>query len=332
MTPLLAALLQQQISPPNDPLGMFPPAASSNAGNSDWVFYFIFWTCLVVLAGVTVMTLWFAWRYRRSRVGLIPEDSPHHSTTLEIVWSVVPAGFLVAMFWYGFKDYDDRRNVPEDSYQINVRGQKWNWTFSYPNGWDDSELHVPPNQNVSLRIESSDVLHSVFIPAFRVKLDAVPGRYNWLWFDAVIPGTYPMYCAEYCGQQHSQMDARVVVHESRADFDAWLNKVSNIDILPPAEAGMKVFNIAGCAACHSLGTNNLTGPGLGGKWGKPRQLADGTTVTFDDNYVRESILNPNIKLAPGFAPNLMPQNFSATLTDKKIDYLIALIQSKGDAQ
>lgn len=332
MMPFLAALLQQQIAPPNDPLGMFPPAASTNAGNSDWVFYFIFWTCLVVLIGVCVATLWFAWRYRRSRVGLMPEDSPHHSTTLEIVWSVIPAFFLVAMFWYGFKDYEDRRNVPDDSYPINVRAQKWSWTFVYPNGWEDNELHVPPNENVSLRLESSDVLHSVFIPAFRVKIDAVPGRYNWLWFNSHVPGEYPMYCTEYCGQQHSQMDARVVVHPSRADYDAWLSKVSNIDALPPAEAGLKVYQVAGCSACHSIDGSASTGPSFANMWGKPRQLADGSTVTFDENYVRESILNPNAKLAAGFAPNLMPANFAQSLDDKKIGYLLALIQSKGGAQ
>lgn len=332
MTLLLAALLQQQISPPNDPLGMFPPAASHNAGYSDWVFYFIFWTCLVVLVGVCVATIWLAVKYRRSKVGMIPQDSPHHSTTLEIVWSVVPSFFLVAMFWYGFKDYEDRRNIPADSYEILTRGQKWAWSFAYPNGYESTELHVPPNEAVRIRLESVDVLHSFFVPAFRVKLDAVPGRYNWVWFDAITPGTYPLYCAEYCGQQHSQMDAKVIVHESRAEFDAWLAKESDWSRLTPEQAGEKVYMVAGCVACHSLTGGTGTGPSFAGLWGTQRALADGTSVTFDENYVRESILNPNAKLSAGFAPNLMPANFAQTLNDDKISWLIALIKSKGPAQ
>jgi cytochrome c oxidase subunit 2 len=338
MTPIPAAPPPQEpkISPPYDPLDMFPPNASSNAGFSVWVYYFIFWTCLVVLVAVCVATVWFAWKYRRSKVGLMPQDSPHHSTTLEIVWSVIPSFFLVAMFWYGFVDYEDRRNVPDDSYPIQARGVKWNWTFIYPNGFEWPELHVPPGEPVSLRIESLDVLHSVFIPAFRVKMDAVPGRYNWLWFNANPPEggpvTYPLYCTEYCGQQHSQMDARVIVHESRAAFDAWLAKESSIENLTLEEKGLRVYRTAGCVACHSLDGATGTGPTFAGAWGRPRQLADGSTVTFDENYVRESILNPNAKLAAGFPPNVMLGNFAQTLNDEKISWLIALIQSKGGAQ
>lgn len=333
MMPPLAALLQQQhISPPNDPLGMFPVAASHNAGYNDWVFYFIFWTCLVVLIGVCVATLVFAWKYRRSKVGLMPEDSPHHSTALEIVWSVIPSFFLVAMFWYGFKDYEDRRNIPEDAYEIHARGQRWSWSFTYPNGWEDTELHVPPNEAVRVRLESIDVLHSFFVPAFRVKLDAVPGRYNWVWFNAIIPGTYPMYCAEYCGQQHSQMDAKVIVHESRADYDAWLAKVSNIRDRPMEERSMYVYRLAGCIACHSLDGATGTGPSFFQTWGTQRKLADGSTVLYDENYVRESILVPNAKISAGFAPDLMPAMFAQTLDDEKISWLIELIKSKGPAQ
>lgn len=332
MTPLLAALtplLQEpQTAPPYDPLGIFPPAASHNAGNSDWVFYFVLWTCLVVLIGVCVATFWFALKYRRSKVGLIPQDSPHHSTTLEIVWSVIPAGFLVAMFWYGFKDYEDRRSIPEDSYQIQVQARKWSWTFTYPNGYQSAHLTVPTDRNVSIRLNSEDVLHSFFIPAFRVKLDCVPGRYNWVWFRAIEPGVYPLYCTEYCGQQHSQMDARVTVMPGD-EFDAWLAKESDWGALAPEVAGEKVYGAAGCAACHSLTGAPGTGPTFAGMFGKPRQLADGSTVTFDENYIRESILTPNAKLAAGFAANVMPANFAQSLNEQKIDWLIALIKSKG---
>lgn len=332
MMPLLAAALaavpQQQTAPPYDPLGMFPPNASHNAGNSDWVFYFIFWTCLVVLIGVCLATFWFAFKYRRSKVGILPQDSPHHSTTLEIVWSVVPAGFLVAMFWYGFLDYEDRRSIPADSYQIQVSAMKWSWTFTHPNGYQSQHLTVPADRNVSLRLNSSDVLHSVFIPAFRVKMDVVPGRYNWLWFNATEPGEYPLYCTEYCGQQHSQMDARVTVL-SQADFDAFMFKEMDPSNFTPEENALKVYRANGCAACHSLDGTAGTGPSFASMFGTQRALADGSTVAYDENYIRESILTPNAKIAAGFAPNLMPANFAATLSDQKIDWLITLIKSKG---
>jgi cytochrome c oxidase subunit 2 len=332
MTPLLAAALaaiqSPQSAPPYDPLGMFPPNASHNAGTSDWVFYFVFWTCLVVLILVCVATLWFAWKYRRSKVGLIPQDSPHHSTTLEIVWSVIPSFFLVAMFWYGFKDYEDRRAIPADAYEIQVSAMKWSWTFTYPNGYFDSHLTVPANRNVRLRMNSSDVLHSLFIPAFRVKLDVVPGRYNWLWFNAIEPGVYPLYCTEYCGQQHSQMDARVTVLPPE-EYDAWLAKVSNIADLPPEERGLKVFRGAGCSACHNFDGLASTGPALNGIFGTQRTMADGSTVTVDENYLRESILNPNAKISAGFAPDLMPPSFAKSLNDQKVDWLIELIKLKG---
>jgi cytochrome c oxidase subunit 2 len=308
---------------------MFPPAASHNAGNSDWVFYFIFWTCLVVLIGVCLATFWFAFKYRRSKVGIMPQNSPHHSTTLEIVWSVIPAGFLVGFFWYGFKDYTDRREIPADAYEIQVGAVKWAWTFTYPNGYFDNVLHVPPDCNVRLRLSSGDVLHSVFIPAFRVKMDVVPGRYNWMWFRATQPGEYPLYCTEYCGQQHSQMDAKVVVHASQAEFDGWLDSVSNIANLPPEERGMKVYMAAGCVACHNLEGLQIVGPPLNGIFGKERKLADGSTVTVDENYLRESILDPNAKIAEGFLPNLMPANFGQTLDEDRINWLIELIKIKG---
>lgn len=330
MTPLLAALalLQQQSAPPNDPLGMFPPAASHNAGNSDWVFYFIFWTCLVVLIGVCLATLWFAFQYRRSKVGLMPADSPHHSTTLEIVWSVIPAAFLVAFFWYGFKDYVDRREIPQDAYEIRVSAVKWAWTFTYPNGYFDGNLTIPADRDVRLRLASGDVLHSLFIPAFRVKMDVVPGRYNWMWFRATQPGEYPLFCTEYCGQQHSLMDARVTVLPG-AEFDAWLDGVSNIANLPPEERGEKVYNAAGCIACHNLQGIPTVGPPLNGVFGKERELDDGSKVVMDENYIRESILNPNAKIAKGFTPGLMPGNFSESLSEEQIDWLIELIKIKG---
>ncbi len=328
---IMASLPPQQGGRGSDPLDMFPPEASVNAANSDWVYYFIFWVSAASLLLICLATVYFMWRYRRSRVGLHPEDSPHHSTKLEVVWSVIPAFFLVAFFWYGFEDYVDRRTIPQDAYEIKAQARKWSWTFVYPNGHKENHLRVPAGKNVKVRLESADVLHSFYVPAFRVKMDVVPGRYGWTWFRSDSPGEYPLFCAEYCGDQHSQMDARVIVLPE-AEFEKWLAESGDLSSLPPEKAGEKIYQTAGCLACHTTNGVRTVGPGFGSiAWGAPRKLADGSSVPFDENYVRESILDPNAKVAEGFTPNVMPANFAEQLNDEQIDWLIAYIESISQA-
>ncbi|MHC4380853.1 MAG: cytochrome c oxidase subunit II, partial [Planctomycetota bacterium] len=210
----------------------FPSQASRNASVVDELFYFIFYVSLFAFIAIVLATAIFAVKYRRGKVGMEPEDSPHHSTSIEIVWSVIPALFMVVMFWYGFKGYVDVRTVPDNAYEIQVKAKKWDWKFVYPEGIDSfggnvdikdggEGMVVPIGRPVSVRLESSDVLHSFFIPDFRVKMDVVPGRYTYAWFEATKPGVYPLYCAEYCGTRHSRMlgQVRAVPEE---EFQLWL--------------------------------------------------------------------------------------------------------------
>jgi len=313
----------------------FPSQASSTAARVDDLFYFIFYVSLFAFIAIIVATILFSIKYRRTRVGLEPEDSPHHSTRIEIVWSVIPSLFMVAMFWYGFKDFVDRRNPPADAYQISAVGQKWSWTFNYPNGAvtnggnpaiDDGEgLVVPLGQAVVMRLESTDVLHSFFVPAFRVKQDAVPGRYGYVWFEATELGTFPLYCAEYCGTKHSRMLATVTV-KSQQDFDAWVLKAADDSDLPPAERGKKLFSVKGCIACHNTQGVRGIGPALNGVYGKQETLMGGATVMVDDNYIRESLLDPQAKIVDTYGASPMT-SFAGQLSDDDISAIIAYLKS-----
>lgn len=328
MNPILTALLQH-----GGETFWFPSQASTNASRVDDLFYFIFYVSLFAFIAIVLATIIFSLKYNRSRVGLVPEDSPHHSTRIEIVWSVIPALFMVAMFWYGFKDYVDRRNPPADSYQVIAKSQKWNWTFQYPNGAesfggdpaiDDGDgLVVPIGKPVVVRLESSDVLHSFFVPAFRVKMDAVPGRYNYVWFEASELGEFPLYCAEYCGTKHSRMLATVKV-VSQEDFDAWLEEASDLSSLPPVERGQRLF-AAKCAACHTVDGVRSVGPPMDGLYGTEETLDNGEKVLVDDNYLRESMLDPNAKVVATY-PAAMT-SFAGQLDDDEINAIIEYIKS-----
>jgi cytochrome c oxidase subunit 2 len=205
--------------------------------------------------------------------------------------------------------------------EIAVVGRQWMWKIQHPSGRREiNELHVPVGAPVKLRIASQDVIHSFYIPAFRVKMDAVPGRYTQLWFEATKPGEYHLFCAEYCGTEHSRMIGKVVVMEPD-QFQNWLGGVTEET---PVEAGERLFAEFNCANCHTGGTRQR-GPHLGGLFGKPVRLADGRTVTFDETYIRESIINPNAKIVAGYAP-VMP-TYRGQLSEEQLLQLVAYIRS-----
>jgi cytochrome c oxidase subunit II len=304
-----------------------PNQASTMAETIDGLFMYIMWVSVASVIGVFGAMAYFAIKYRAkdresNQAALSQVD---HSNALEIIWSVLPFFFLVSIFVWGFRDFVKLYTAPRNGIEIYATGQKWQWTFKYPNGHVDSELHVPKGVNVRILIKSVDVLHSLYLPEFRAKMDAVPGRYTDLWFNATKAGEFPIYCTEYCGKEHSDMLSQVTVHEGEG-YDKWLvEKEKELDLLPPAQLGERMFKQFGCGACHSLDGTANTGPTFKGVWGRTETLATGEQIKVDENYIRNSLMEPQKDIVQGFPPQ-MP-SFKGTLSDKKIEGLIAFIKT-----
>jgi cytochrome c oxidase subunit 2 len=222
------------------------------------------------------------------------------------------------MFVWGAKIYIDQSHAPPDAMEIDVVGKQWMWKIQHATGRREiDELHVPVGRDVVLKMTTEDVIHSFFIPAFRIKQDVVPGRYTYEWFHATVPGEYHLFCAEYCGANHASMVGRVIVMEP-AKYQQWL-QATPADV-PPAQAGEKLFQQYGCMACHGQ-----QGPTLAGVYNSRVRLSNGQVVTADDNYLRQSILNPSAQIVDGFAP-IMP-TFKGQISEEQIMQIIAYIKS-----
>ena len=302
----------------------FPAQASNLAKFNDWLFYYILIVSAVFFFAIMLSAGYFSWKYHKSRCPE-PQPSPSHSNTIEFVWSVIPTIFLAYMFWQGFVGFMNRQNPPADAYQVHAQGQKWNWIFQYPDGTESNVLHLPLNRPIEVSLGSNDVLHSLFIPAFRTKMDAVPGRLTSLWFTPTMIGEFEIFCAEYCGTEHSSMITTCKV-ETQAEFDAWLEEAGDfISKLPPVEAGKRVFAMKGCAACHTVDGAVGIGPTFKGSFGTERKLTDGSKVTMDYDYVYESLMDPQAKLREGFPP-VMP-TFQGQMDDEKIRVLVEYLKT-----
>ena len=300
-----------------------PPPDSSTAPAMDSVFYLILSICALFFFLVVAFMTYFAIVYRR-RPGHVSQKTATHSNVLEITWTVIPLIIVAYIFFAGFNAYMQMKTAPQNAYEILVKARKWDWFFTYPNGHVDSDLHVPINEPVKLIMSSEDVIHSLSIPAFRVKMDCVPGRYTYAWFQGTKPGTYGLFCTEYCGDSHYNMLANVVVHPS-GEFDAWLEKAANFFMtLPPAEAG-KILFTRRCNQCHSDDGTAKTGPTFKGAFGATHKMRDGSSVVVNEDYIRESIMDPQAKVRDGFPP-AMP-TFKGMLDDDKITYLIEYIKT-----
>lgn len=304
-----------------------PRAASSGAAPVDALFYFILAIAVVFFALIVGLMIVFVVRYRR-RPGHGPQASLAHNTPLEITWSVIPLTLVIVIFAWGFKVFMDLAVAPANAYEIQVTAQKWSWLYTYPNGHVENVLHVPGDQPIKLVMTSEDVIHSFFVPAFRTKRDVVPGRYSTLWFKALEPGEYQVFCTEYCGTGHSDMLSKVVVHPP-GGFERWLEEASNtLATLPPAEAGERLYRTRGCIQCHSMDGGAGIGPTFRGGFGKQRAMRGGGVVMADENYIRESILEPQAQVVAGFEP-VMP-TFKGRLKDEEITAIIAFIKNLKD--
>jgi cytochrome c oxidase subunit II len=305
---------------------LFPEQASTMAARVDALFYFLVAVTVFFAALIFFMIVVFAVKYRRRSEDERPRPI-EGNFWLEILWSAIPLGLTMVMFVWGAIIYFDIYNPPDDALEISVVGRQWMWKAQHPTGQSEiNELHVPVGQAVKLTMTSEDVIHDVFLPAFRVKQDVLPGRYTTLWFQATKAGEYPLFCSQYCGTQHSGMVGRVVVLEP-AEFEKWLS--GGATGLSMIDQGASLFKRFGCETCHGAGGTSQ-GPSLAGLFGKTVKLQGGTTVTADENYIRESILDPRAKIVAGYQP-IMP-TFKGLVSEEGLLQLIAYIKSLEGAE
>ena len=309
----------------------FPEQASTFAGDYDFLYMAILWISTVFFVLIIGFMVYFMIKYRR-REGVDPEPSTSHNTALEIFWSVIPSIILVWIFYAGAKGFFEMRVPLDNSEEIYVTANQFNWKFVYPDGDVSKELHIVVNRPVKLIMQSDDVLHAMFIPAFRQKMDIVPGRYTYAYLAPNKVGEYRLACAEYCGEGHSRMRTICQVHKDEADrknTTKWENEKH-----PGWVNGERLFQI-NCSGCHSIEGGLKTGPALNTIWGTDERLSDGKTVKVDENYVRESILEPSKTLVESYGTtgtvSKMP-SFQGKLNDQEIGYLIDYIRYLKDPE
>ncbi len=276
--------------------------ASNFVEGVDQAFFVIIGISLVFLVGITFAMIFFVFKYnkKRNRVAINVKESKR----LEFIWTVIPTILVLVMFYYGWVGYAPMREIPDDAIAIKATGRMWSWSFEYENGKVSPTLVVPIDQAVKLNLFSPDVLHSLYIPAFRVKEDVVPGVNNKMWFRAGVLGEYDILCAEYCGDRHSYMLSKVEVL-SQEDYDAWYNAEDSS--ANDAEAGLKILQANGCIACHSLDGTRIVGPTFKGLWNSTKTVTTGVVtrqVTADETYIRESIYDPSKDIVESY-PKVM---------------------------
>jgi cytochrome c oxidase subunit 2 len=317
---------------------LFPEQASTLAPSVDMLYLFLIGVSLffgLLIAGLLIV---FAVRFRRRPGDPVPEPI-HGSTALELTWTIIPFSIAMVIFFWGAIVYFEMARPPDNAHEVFVVGKQWMWKLQHLEGRREiNELHVPIGQAVKLTMTSEDVIHAFYVPAFRMKADVVPGRYTTTWFQATKLGEFHLFCAEYCGTEHSGMIGRIVVMEP-ADYQAWLSQSApapttlvagaaaagvQTAALSPVAAGEVLFNQKACATCHQPQGGAL-GPSLVGVYGKRVALQDGREVVADDGYLRESILNPTAKLVAGFQP-VMP-TFQGQLDEEQVMQLIQYIKS-----
>ncbi len=299
-----------------------PVQASSSAFQVDAMFYSLLALSAVVVLGVLIALVFFAVHYRRGSTAT--RAVAVHPMRWELVWILIPLGLFLGIFVWSARLYFSLYSPPDDAMPIYVIGKQWMWHVQHVSGQREiNQLHIPQGQPVKLIMTSQDVIHSFFIPAFRIKQDVLPGRYTTLWFQAVRPGEYALLCAEYCGTDHARMGGQVIVMRP-ARYQAWLQGHPVFGGL--ARQGEKLFREYGCSGCH--GPNSaVKAPPLEGVFGRPVQFEEGTSVIADERYVRDSILTPRKQVVAGYAP-IMP-TFEAQVSEQDLLALIAYIKSIG---
>ncbi|HEX4129262.1 MAG TPA: cytochrome c oxidase subunit II [Pirellulales bacterium] len=303
-----------------------PEQASTAAPQVDALYFFLLGVSIFFTVLIAGLIVYFAIRFRQSaKTTRRPMEG---NMALEITWIVVPLVIVTMIFFWSMSMYYDMSRIPEDALEIHVVAKQWMWKFQHPLGRREIDtLHVPAGRAVKLTMISQDVIHSFFVPAFRVKQDVLPGRYSRTWFEATEPGEYHLFCAEYCGTSHSQMIGRVVVMP-QAEYQTWLAGGPKPD--EPQAAGEALFARLRCGGCHGDGREApKRGPLLAGVFERRVPLQSGTTVTADEDYLRQSILRPDARLVAGFEP-MMP-SYQGQLGEEEMNDLIAYLKSLGHA-
>lgn len=301
-----------------------PTPATEIAVKVDNLYSFLlvssFISCVILIGGM----IYFVWKYKRKSEN---DKTPRitHNNFLEFLWSFIPLVFFLAFFAWGWKVFHDIRSMPKDALEIHVFGKQWAWEVQYKSGVATSNMMVVPfDTDVKLIMTAKDVLHSFYIPSFRIKQDVIPGRYTTLWFRANKLGEFHIFCTEYCGTQHSGMIGTLKV-VSREDYDKWLEEESKVSALPLADRGAKLFQVKACASCHSVADQAVkVGPTLWQRWGGQGE-SDKGAYAFNEEHVRNSILNPNAMITKGFNANVMP-SFQGQLSETELSALIEYIK------
>lgn len=303
-------------------LPFLPPNASSLSWRVDALYLYLigitgFFTLLIVCA-----LIFFMIKYRRRSPYEIPRPIAG-SHKLETLWSVIPFIIAMSFFVWGSQLYFEQSRPPKNAVEVYVVGKQWMWKIQHTTGQREiNQLHVPVGRKIKLIMTSEDTIHDFFVPAFRIKADVLPGKYVTQWFEATKSGTYHLFCAEYCGMNHSGMIGSVVVMEP-AEFNNWLG--GNSSRVSPADAGQQLYQTLGCVSCHGATGEGGRGPALAGVFGSQVLLADGKAIKADDAYIRESIVNPQAKLVAGFGP-IMP-TFQGQVSEEQLLQILAFIKS-----
>ncbi len=285
---------------------------------------------LFFLIGITTVIIVFLFKYNKNKNPVASEIEG--SNTLEIIWTIIPVIIVIYMFWLGWSSYLPQRKVPADAMKVNVVARMWSWSFEYDNGKVTDTLYVPVNKPVVLNMVSIDVIHSLYIPAFRIKTDVVPGKDNFMWFKSLVPGSYDLFCAEYCGLRHSYMGTIVEVVTQPA-FDTWYAsgpvKIDSTVAVIPGAAGKLLTEQKGCKACHSIDGTKIVGPSYKGIFGhKVTVETNGKEreITVDEAYIKKSILEPDADIVKGFNKGSMI-SYKGQLSDEQIDQIIEYIMT-----
>jgi cytochrome c oxidase subunit 2 len=305
---------------------LLPPEGSAYAAQHDTFFIAIVLLSVFFFLLIAGLVTYFVWRYRR-RGAMDITPNMTYNYQLEIVWTVIPLIIVIGIFFWGFHGFVNATTAPGDSMEVQVIARKWLWQFEYPDGTRTiNELHVPVGRPVRLIMSSEDVIHSFYVPSFRIKKDVVPNMYTELWFQPREEGVHQLLCAEYCGTGHSDMMGKIYV-DSEAKFQEWqeMGDATTRD-MPLADLGAMLYESRGCNVCHSLDGTRLDGPSFQGIFGETHQFSDGTSVVVDENYIRQSILEPQAKIRSGFQ-GIMP-TFQGLLRDREISALVEFIKAQ----